>query len=61
MNEPTHSAMTRRRWRAFLFPTPLLVLIPLLLPSRSYAQVPRRTRVRWSRRGRRSSARCSAG
>ena len=34
MNEPTHSAMTRRRWRAFLFPTPLLVLIPLLLPSR---------------------------
>ena len=38
MNEPTHSAMTRRRWLALLFPTPLLVLIPVLLPSRSYAQ-----------------------
>ena len=38
MNEPTHTAMTRRRWLAFLFPTPLLVLIPLLLPSKTYAQ-----------------------
>jgi hypothetical protein len=38
MNEPTQTAMTWRRWLALLSPTPLLVLIPLLAPSRAYAQ-----------------------